>query len=174
MNDNVEAIKKFPVPKTRKQVRQFLGKVNFYLEFIPNHVVLLHPLRNLLRKDVDFCWSEKCKKSFDSIRHYLCSFPALAIFDPEAPIYIFTDASVEGMGAILKQPQEDKSIKSVFFFSRKLTQAQKTKRAIFIECLAIKEAILYWQYYLIGKKFIVFSDHRPLENFNIKKAWMKN
>lgn len=51
-----------------------------------------------------------------------------------------------------------------------MTQAQKKKRAIFIECLAIKEAILYWQYYLIGKRFLIFTDHRPLENFNVKKS----
>jgi len=49
----------------------------------------------------------------------------LAIFNPETPIYIYTDASVKGVGAILKQPQEDKSLKPVFHFSRKLTEAQK-------------------------------------------------
>lgn len=170
INDNLVAIKKFPTPKTKTQVRQFLGKVNFYLEFIPNHVILLDPLRNLLRNNVPFDWSEGCRKSFESTKEYLCTAPALAIFDPQAPIFIFTDASIEGVGAILKQPQEDNSLKSVFFFSRKLTDAQKKKKAIFIECLAIKEAILYWQFHLIDKKFIVFSDHRPLENFNIRKS----
>ena len=100
-----------------------------------------------------------------------CTAPALEIFDPEAPIFIVTEASVKGVGAILKQPQEDNSVKSVFYFSRKLTDAQKKKKkAIFIKSLAIKEAILYWQFHLIGKKFIVFTDHRPLKNFNIKKS----
>ena len=70
----------------------------------------------------------------------------------------------------MKQPQEDNALKSVYFFSRKLTDTQKKKKAIFIECLAIKEAILYWQFQLLGKKFFVFTDHRPLENFNIKKS----
>lgn len=170
INDNLVAIKKFPIPKTKTQVRQFLGKINFYLEFIPNHVVLLDPLRNLLRNNVSFDWSEECSNSFNSTKEYLCTVPALAIFDPEAPIFIFTDASIKGVGALLKQPQEDNSLKTVFFFSRKLTDAQKRKKAIFIECLAIKEAILYWQFHLLGKKFFVFTDHRPLENFNIKKS----
>ena len=168
INDNLVAIKKFPISKTKTQVRQFLGKINFYLGFIPNHVILLDPLRNLLMNNVSFDWSEECRNSFNSTKEYSCTVPALAIFDLEAPIFIFTDATVEGVGAILKQPQEDNSLKSVFFFSRKLTDAQKKKKAIFIECLAIKEAILYWQLHLIGKKFIVFTDHRPLENFNIK------
>ncbi|XP_046602694.1 uncharacterized protein LOC107224055 isoform X1 [Neodiprion lecontei] len=170
INDNLVAIKNFPIPTSITHIRQFLGKVNFYLEFIPNHVVLLDPLRNLLRKNVTFHWSEECRNSFNLTKQFLCTVPALAIFDPEAPIFIFTDASNKGVGAILKQPQKDNSLKSVFFFSRKLTDAQKRKKAIYIEALAIKEAILYWQFHLIGKKFIIFTDHKPLENFNIKKC----
>jgi len=170
INDNVIAIKNFPIPQTKKQVRQFLGKINFYLEYIPQHAILLDPLRNLLRKNIEFIWSKQCNSSFEETKKYLLSAPALAIFDEEAPIYVFTDASIEGVGAILKQPQEDKSLKTVFYFSKKLNKSQKTKKAIYIECLAIKETILYWQYYLIGKKFVIFTDHRPLENFNIKNS----
>lgn len=170
MNDNLIAIKEFPVPQTNKNVRQFLGKINFYVEYIPNHAIMLEPLYNLLRKNIEFNWSEKCQKSFQKVIEYLCAGPALAIFDPEAPIYILTDASMEGVGAVLKQPQENEVLKPVFFFSRKLNDSQKAKKAIYIECLAIKEAILYWQYYLIGKKFVIFTDHKPLENFNIKKS----
>jgi len=70
----------------------------------------------------------------------------------------------------LKQPQKDNTIKPVFFFSKKLTEPQKKKRAIFLECFAIKESILYWQYHLMDKKFTIFSDHKPLENFNIKNC----
>ena len=67
-NVNLVAIKKLPIPKTKTQVRQFLGKINFYLEFIPNHVVLLDPLRNLLRNNVSFDWSEEYRNSFNSTK----------------------------------------------------------------------------------------------------------
>lgn len=58
--------------------------------------------------------------------------------------------------------------KPVAYFSKKLNETQKRKIAIYIECLAIKEAIKYWQHWLIGRKFTLFSDHKPLENMNIK------
>lgn len=58
--------------------------------------------------------------------------------------------------------------KPIAYFSKKLNDAQKKKKAIYLECLAIKEAVKYWQHRLIGKKFTVFSDHKPLENMNIK------
>ena len=168
--DNIIAVKNFPVPKTRTQVRQFLGKINFYISYIPKASIVLDPLHSLLRKNVDFVWSAACQNSFNKIREYLCTEPILAIFDPNGPIIIHTDASIEGVGATLKQPQKDETLKPVFYFSRKLNKSQKLKKAIFLETLAVKEAILYWQYYLIGKEFIVYSDHKPLENLNIKNC----
>ncbi|GBP05437.1 Retrovirus-related Pol polyprotein from transposon 412 [Eumeta japonica] len=80
----------------------------------------------------------------------------------------YTDASLEGIGAILKQIQPNGKEKPVAYFSKKLNEAQKKKKAIYLECLAIKEAVKYWQYWLIGKHFTVYSDHKPLENMNIK------
>lgn len=54
------------------------------------------------------------------------------------------------------------------YFSNKLNEVQKRKKAIYLECLAIKEAVKYWQHWLIGKQFTIYSDHKPLENMNIK------
>lgn len=168
LTNNVIAIREFPKPKNRKNIRQFLGKVNFYLKYIPNATRLLDPLHNLLRKDVRFEWSERCEEAFVRVKEYLATTPVLAIFDHSKPIHIYSDASIEGLGAVLKQPQEDGSEKPVAYFSRKLNEYQKKKKAIYIECMAIREAVRYWQFWLIGKRFKVFSDHKPLENLKIK------
>lgn len=168
LRDNIISIRNFPTPKTQKNIRQFLGKINFYHEYIPNSSILLDPLHRLLRKDTKFIWSEECEKSFSNIKNILCSQPVLEIFDKDLPITIYTDASLNGIGAILKQIQKNGKEKPVGYFSKKLNDTQKRKKAIYLECLAIKEAIKYWQYWLIGRKFTVFSDHKPLENLNIK------
>lgn len=168
VKDNLVSIRNFPVPKTQKNVRQFLGKINFYHEYIPRSAIILDPLHNLLRKDQKFYWSEECQIAFDKIKSLLCSQPILEIFDQDLPINIYTDGSLEGVGAILKQVQPDGKEKPVAYFSKKLNGAQKKRKAIYIECLAIKEALRYWQYWLIGKSFTVYSDHKPLENMNLK------
>ncbi|CAB3260715.1 unnamed protein product [Arctia plantaginis] len=168
LKDNMISIRNFPTPKTRKNIRQFLGKINFYHEYIPNSSILLDPLHKLLRKDAQFIWSEECEETFSNIKNILCSQPVLEIFDKDLPITIYTDASLNGIGAILKQIQKNGEEKPVGYFSKKLNDSQKRKKAIYLECLAIKEAIKYWQYWLIGRKFTVFSDHKPLENLNIK------
>ena len=165
--NNLIAIQNFPIPKTRKNIRQFLGKVNFYHKYIPNSSSLLEPLHQLLRKNTEFHWTEQCQKSFEEVKHYLCSQPILAIFDPKLKTIIETDASGDGIGAVLKQQQETGEIKPVAYFSRKLKDYQKKKKAIFLECLAMKEAIKFWQHWLVGSSFQIITDHKPLENLRI-------
>lgn len=128
----------------------------------------MDPIHNLLRKNQQFIWTEECQDSFNKIKKLLCSKPVLGIFDSDLPINIYTDACIKGIGAIMKQPQIDGEEKPIAFFSKKLNDAQKKKKAIYLECLAIKEAVKYWQHRLIGKKFTVFTDHKPLEKMNIK------
>lgn len=168
IKDNLISIKNFPIPNTQKNVRQFLGKINFYHEYIEESAIILDPLHNLLRKNQPFTWSKECQKAFETVKNLLCSQPVLEIFDQDLPIVIYTDASLEGLGAVLKQIQKNGEEKPVAYFSKKLNKTQKKKKAIYLECLAIKEALRYWQYWLIGKTFTVYSDHKPLENMNIR------
>lgn len=168
LKDNLISIKNFPTPKTQKNVRQFLGKINFYHKYVPNIAIKLEPLHKLLKKGEIFNWTTACQESFDEMKQILCSQPILTIFDTNLPIHIYTDASILGVGAVLKQPQDNNEEKPVAYFSKKLNEVQKRKKAIYLECLAIKECVKYWQHLLIGRKFTVFSDHKPLENLNIK------
>lgn len=75
---------------------------------------------------------------------------------------------MQGVRANLKQTQLDGKEKPVAYFSKKLNESQKIKKVIYLECLAIKEVVTFWQYWLIGKTFTVYSEHKPLENLNIK------
>jgi transposase InsO family protein len=168
LSDNIAAITNFPVPSSRRTIRQFLGKINFYRKFIPNSSSLLEPFHNLLRKNTPFSWTHDCQTAFNSVKALLTSSPILAIFDRNLPISIYTDASGIGIGAVLKQKQADGLEKPVAYFSRKLTEGQMRKKAIYIESLAIREAIRYWRFWLIGRRFTVITDHKPLEHMNLK------
>ncbi|CAH2095762.1 unnamed protein product [Euphydryas editha] len=76
--------------------------------------------------------------------------------------------STIGIGAVLKQNQHNCKEKPVAYFSKKLNESQKNKKAIFLECLAIKESIKFCQHWLIGNYFTVYTDHKPLEKLNIR------
>jgi len=133
LDDNLVSITEFPTSKTHKNICQFSGKVNFYRKYIPNSAATLEPFCNLLRKDVDFLWSDECQLAFEQVKKYLTTAPALAIFNRNKPINIYTDASGEGIGAIPKQPQESGEEKPVAYFSKKLDDAQKRKKVIYVE-----------------------------------------
>lgn len=75
LKDNLIAIKNFPTPKTQKNVRQFLGKINFYHKYMPKIAIKLEPLHNLLRKGKEFKWTEECQRSFDEMKQILCTQP---------------------------------------------------------------------------------------------------
>lgn len=123
IKDNLVAVRDFPGPKNKKNIRQFLGKVNFYHKYIPQASKILEPFHRLLR-----IWSEECQSTFEKLKSYLMSTPVLAIFDPKLSITLYTDASLEGMRAILKQTQPNGEEKPVAYFSKKLSDAQKKKK----------------------------------------------
>lgn len=168
INDNLRAIRDFERPKNVKKLRSWLGKINFYHRFIQNPGERLEPLHALLKKNTRFKWSESCEKAFEDIKSCLCSSPILAIFDREKPAYIYTDASNYGLGAVLKQPDANGVLHPVAYFSKKLSPTQLKQPVIYKECLAIKEAVSFWQYWLIGNSFTVVTDHRPLETLRVK------
>lgn len=85
-------------------------------------------MHNLLRKNQRFIWSVECQTAFELIKNVLCSQPVLEIFDQNLPINIYTDASLEGVGAILKQTQLDGKERRVAYFSKKFNEAQKKKK----------------------------------------------
>lgn len=75
LRDNLRSIQEFPTPDSRKKIRQFLGKINFYHKYLENAARLLEPLHDLLRKDTRFVWSQDCQRAFTKAKDLLCSQP---------------------------------------------------------------------------------------------------
>ena len=163
INDNLISLKNIPKPKCLKDLEKFLGKVCYYYKFIPNAFKILKPLYDLKKKDVKFIWCSKCDNAFETIIKYLCSVPVLAIHDPNKECYLYTDASGIGIGAVLKQIQDDNQLHPIGYFSRKLLDYQKNYAITELEALAIVEAIEFWHHYLYPRKFTIFTDHMPLK-----------
>src|SRR5699024_6327647 len=161
--NNVKAILDFPAPKNVKQLRGFLGKVNYYHRFFPNRAKMLSPLYELTKKDVPYEWSQEAQEAFDTVKEVLTTAPALSIYNPKAKTVLYTDASRIGIGAILKQEQEDGEMHPVGYFSKRLLSYQRNYSTTELELLAIVDALDYFYYYLYGIQFVVVTDHQPLK-----------
>ncbi|XP_069074081.1 astrocytic phosphoprotein PEA-15 isoform X1 [Pleurodeles waltl] len=161
----IEAISRVPTPKTKKDLRSFLGLVGYYRRFIPQYSTIAAPLTDLLQKQhpstlVPLSVSQL--SSFETLKQSLTTEPVLRCPDFSAPFHLYTDASNVGLGAVLAQPDGEGQDHPVVFISRKLLPRECHYPAIEKECLAIKWAVESLQYYLLGRPFILYTDHAPL------------
>ena len=99
-----EKVMNFPTPTDVTKVRQFLGLASYYQRFM---AIIAKPLHDLTKKGVTFHWSSQCEEAFTQIKHLLCSAPVLAYpaFGSGKTFILETDASIEGLGAVLSQTQ---------------------------------------------------------------------
>lgn len=161
----VDAISQFPAPKTVKELRRFLGMVNFYRRFIPNAAVSQAPLHALLTGSVK--GSHPINLSGDSLNAFnickdsLCQAAMLAHPDCNAKLALVTDASDKAMGAVLQQRKGD-AWQPLSFFSKKLSPAQQNYSPYDRELLAIYESIKYFRHMIEARDFTIFTDHKPI------------
>ncbi|UYV73718.1 hypothetical protein LAZ67_11000494 [Cordylochernes scorpioides] len=167
--NNIETIRKLNSPRNKKDLQRVLGSINIYSKFIPNYAKLRLPLNNLLKKDVKWKWDEECETAFSKLKNMITSKPILAIYNPKYPIHLYTDASQEQIGSILKQEQPDGLLKPIAYRSRRMTSYESNYCVTEQECLAIIEAVDFFLPYLDGVHFTIHTDHACLKYLkNIK------
>lgn len=159
---NVEAILKAPTPKNITEIRAFCGLANYYGKFVHNMANTLSPLYKLLRKDVKFDWNEDCDRAFQTIKKTITSDNILCHFDPDLPVVLTCDASNKGIGAILSHRFPNGDCKPMAFASRTYNKAEENYSTIHKEALAIVFGVQKHYQILIGRHFILQTDHKPL------------
>ena len=159
---NTEKIRNFPVPKTVKNIQQFLGLVGYYRRFIQNFARIAAPLNELVKKDKDFKWTSTQQKAFEILRDKLLCPPILRYPMLDQPFILMTDASGIALGAILGQKHKDEKDHVIAYASRSLKKHEKGYSVIEQEALAIIFAIKQFRHYLYGQKIILYTDHKPL------------
>jgi transposase InsO family protein len=167
--DNVSAIKAFPIPKTPKDIKSFLGMAGYYRRFVDKFAEYGEPLTALTRKNAEFIWTDKCQKSYEYFKNCLMSYPVLRHFQPEKGIILTTDASSYAIGAILSQLDEEQEQDfPVAYASRTLNSAERNYSVFEKELLAIVWALGHFHAYCYMASIVIFTDHKPL--VSLKKS----
>lgn len=165
----VDAIKNFPIPKTPKEVKSFLGLIGYYRKFIRNFAHLTKPLTNCLKKNHSVKHTPEFVNSFELCKSILMNDPILQHPDFSQPFNLTTDASNHAVGAILSQGPIGNDL-PIAYASRTLNPAETNYSTIEKELLAIVWATKYFRPYLFGTKFKIITDHKPLQwLFSIKE-----
>ena len=159
----VKAVQDFAFPRTKRQVRQFLGLTGYYRRFIPKYSEHAYNLTEATRKlapdrvqQTDALVSE-----FSYLKQQLCVMPLLTLPVPSDSFILQTDASGVGLGAVLSVQRGEEEL-PVAFHSRKLQPREQKYSASEMECLAVVDAVKHFGSYLIPQSFVVETDHRAL------------
>lgn len=154
--NKIRAMVEWPAPTTITELRGFLGLTGYYRKFVQNYGLHARPLTNLLKKG-KFEWSAVAEAAFVSLKTAMTTTPTLALPDFTMPFIIQTDASGDGIGAVLTQ-----NGRPIAFLSRSLGVAKQNWSTYAREMLAIVVAVRTWRPYLLGRRFTIQTDQKSL------------
>ena len=168
--DKIQVIRDWPLPKTEKELRGFLGILGYYRKFIKDFAKIAKPLTNALRKDEVIAHNKDFVEAFHKCKNILSGSDILQYPDFSRQFILTTDASNFAIGAVLSQGVIG-SDKPIAFASRTLNKSEEKYSAIEKELLAVVWACKYFRPYLYGKKFVLYTDHKPLTyGLNLKNT----
>ena len=171
----VKAIAEFPTPTSITLLERFIGMVNFYHIFVPGAAEMMKPLYQALTgkpRPKILTWSHEMGKAFQEAKDALSNATLLHHPVPGARTALTTDASDTAIGAVLEQ-QVRGHWHPLAFYSRQLNKTELGYATIDRELLGIHSAILHFRYFLEGRDFTVFTDHRPIVSAIKKKTELK-
>ena len=181
-DSKIEAIRDWKTPQTLHEVRSFLGLAGYYRRYVKGFSTIARPLHSLAKqthdrhpKDRDkgekrplgTLWTESCENAFQILKTRLITAPVLGYPDYRLPFELETDASHEGLGAILSQKQAD-GVRVIAYASRTLRGPERNPRnysTMKLEFLALKWAVCdKFRGYLMGHRFTAVTDNNPLSH----------
>jgi hypothetical protein len=172
---SLQAVAATPPPANVHKVRQFLGFCNFFRTHIRNFSLLSGPLNKWTRKDCPWQGGElppDALKAYKELKHLLISEPIVDYPRKDRPYPLIVDAATgsdnndRGLGAILTQTDENGKVRVIAYASRALIKHEKNYTPFLLEMLAASWAMDYFDTYLKGRKFKLFTDHKPLEKLS--------
>ncbi|GBL80842.1 Retrovirus-related Pol polyprotein from transposon 297, partial [Araneus ventricosus] len=160
-SEKIKAVVDWPRPDKIHDLRSFLGLCTYYRRFVKNFSTIARPLHKLTEAKSNFNWTDECEKSFNSLKQALTSSPILTYPRTDKDFILDTDASNEGIGAVLSQNTGNEE-RVIAYFSKSLGKPERNYCVTRKELLAIVKSIEHFHHYLYGRKFLLRTDHASL------------
>lgn len=150
------------MPKSQKEVREFIGLCTYYRRFVPSFANIAKQLHQLTEKLRVFKWTTECQNAFEQLKYCLTNSPILAYPSVTGDFVLDTDASNHGIGReILSQEQKGRE-HVIAYFSRALNKAERNYCVTRKELLAVIASIQHFHYYFYDRRFRIRTDHSAL------------
>ena len=181
-DSKIRQVKEWPAPTNVRELRSFLGFASYYRRFISGFSRIAGPLHDLVNEgtkaskkktaSITDLWGPRHQSAFDALKSALTTAPVLTYADFNQPFVLETDASHEGLSAVLSQERDGK-LRPIAYASRRLRPTEKNQAnysSLKLEFLALKWAVTEkFRHYLIGANFTVYTDNNPLTHFRTAK-----
>jgi hypothetical protein len=163
MPKKVDAMMRLEEPKTCKQLRGFIGMVNYYRDMWRHRSHVLAPLTRLTSVNIPWKWGEEQSKAFEEANKILSKEVLLAFPVFDKPFTTHMDASHRQLGVVISQDNHP-----ITFYSRKLNDAQTLYTTTERELLSIVETLKEFRMILLRHKIVVWTDHKNLIHNDLK------
>ena len=161
--DKIKAIQNLPPPKTQKEVRGFLGRLNYISRFISQLTTKCDPIFKLLKKRDPGTWDEECQAAFDKIKKYLTNPPVLIPPVPGRPLILYLTVFENSMGCVLVQQDETRRREhAVYYLSKKFTECESKYTALEKMCCALAWATHRLRQYMLYHTTVLVAKLDPI------------
>lgn len=161
-SDKLEIIRNFAEPINRTQLQSFLGRCNYYRQFVTRYSNYLDPFRDILKECTPWNWTQNHKSAFQELKNNLADSIMLTHYIPNVPFKLQTDASNRGISGFFYQTTEEGYQYVITLVSRCLTEAESHYNTTELELLAVLYSVLKCRVYLCGIKFDIVTDYQAL------------
>jgi hypothetical protein len=164
----VEAIQTLSLPRSRKEVQSFLGKINFLRRFVSNFAEMVKLITTMLRKGNEVRWTVESRNSFDQIKRALTEAPVLISPDYSKDFLIFSFASFDTVAVVLLQKNVEGLEQPISFFSRALRDAEVKYDIMEKQAYALVKALKAFRVYVLHSKIIAYVPSASVKDILIQ------
>ncbi|MGL5707230.1 MAG: reverse transcriptase/ribonuclease H family protein, partial [Aeromonas sp.] len=166
--NKISAIKNYTRPQNIKELRSFLGLCNYSRQFVRNYASIALPLFHILKNETkrsikQILWNEERENAFQKLKGSICDITYRAQPNFNNKFILTTDASNYAIGGILSQQNNDGKEEMISAYLKWLDKAQLNYSVTDKELLAVVKCLEHFRHYLIGKEFLLQTDHKALE-----------
>jgi hypothetical protein len=154
--ERVNAIQKIDIPRNKKSIQSFIGRINFLRRFIPNFVEIIKLITNMLKKDVEIKWTHEAKSSFEKIKQALIEALVLISPDYSKEFLVFSFSSEDTIVVVLLQRNDEGFEQPISFFSKTLRDAELKYDIMEKHAYALVKALKYFRVYVLHSKIISY------------------
>ena len=160
-----------PAPRTEKEVRGFLGRLNYIARFISQVTATCEPIFKLLRKNQPVKWNDECQEAFEKIKLYLQNPPILVPPVPGRPLILYLTVLENSVGCILCQNDNSgRREHAIYYLSKKFTDCETRYTSLEKTCCALAWAARRLRQYMLSHTTWLVSKMDPIKYLFEKPA----